>query len=122
MTSPAHLARIAAGVAVLVALIVLGAMLTPPYFENMRFQRYLDTVVERNVAPDVLRAEIVNKAAQLGLPLHSGDIHITRSGNGIQVDIIDADAVDEVHLVARRRIAQQAKRRQMRCWHRYLTW
>jgi hypothetical protein len=70
------------------------AALTPPYFENMEFQRYLDQTVERSQSPDVLTADIVNKAAQLGLPVHAGDVHVTRRGNGLHVDIIYVIRVD----------------------------
>ena len=60
----------------------------------MKFQRYLDAAVDRATNPDVLRAEIVNKAAQMGLPVHEGDVHVVKSGNGMRVEIVYVIRVD----------------------------
>ena len=69
-------------------------MLIPPYFENLQFQRYLDSAVQTPGPPDTLRAAIVNKADQLGLPVRLGDIRITPSGKGVRVDIVYVIRVD----------------------------
>jgi len=86
--------RVGAAIAVLLVLIVIGAMLIPPYFENMRFQNYLDDVVTTKRSPDMLRAVIVNKAGQLGLPVREGDIRIIPTGNGVHVEIVYVIRVD----------------------------
>lgn len=86
--------RVGAALAVLAVLIAIGAMLIPPYFENMQFQRYLDDVVTTQRSPDMLRAVIVNKAGQLGLPVREGDIRILPTGNGVHVEIVYVIRVD----------------------------
>ncbi len=86
--------RVGVAVVALVVLAAIGVMLIPPYFENMRLQRYLDTVVQGQRPPDMLRAEIVNKAGQLGLPVREGDIRVVPKGNGVRVDIVYVIRVD----------------------------
>ncbi len=94
MTQAAHRWRVLAGVGVLVALVVVGGSLVPPYLDNMKFQRYLDRAVEHAASPEILQAEVLNQAAQMGLPVHSGDVHVSRSGNGIRVEIVYVRRVD----------------------------
>lgn len=94
MNPNVHRWRIAAGVGVLVILAAVAAALIPPYFDNMQLQRYLDDAVELAQSPDLLRADIVNKAAQLGLPVRTGDVRVTRTGNGLRVDIVYVIRVD----------------------------
>ncbi len=84
----------AAGVAVLVGLIAIGAALVPPYFRNMEFQQYLNEAVDRTKEPDALVADVVNHAAQQGLPVRSGDVHATKTANGLRVEIIYVIRVD----------------------------
>lgn len=94
MTPAAHRWRIIAGVGVLVVFLVVIGELIPPYFQNFQYQRYLDGAVERAQSPDALVADVVNKAAQMGLPVSLGDVHATRTGNGLRVDIIYIIRVD----------------------------
>ena len=93
MTS-AHRWRVAAGVGVLIVFLVLCGALIPPYFRNMEFQRYLDRAVQRTQSPDGLVADVVNKAGQLGLPVRAGDVHVTRTGNGLRVELVYIIRVD----------------------------
>ncbi len=83
-----------AGLGVLVLLIVVTSALVPAYFENMEFQRYLDSAVQRSQSPEGLVADVVNKAAQLGLPVHAGDVHVTKTENGLRVELIYIVRVD----------------------------
>lgn len=94
MTGSAQRWRVAAGVGVLLALALIGGALIPPYFDNMKFQRYLDAAVDRTGNPDVLRAEIVNHAAQMGLPVREGDVRVTKTANGMRVEIVYVIRVD----------------------------
>lgn len=94
MTQTGHRWRMVAGVGVLVILIAMSVALVPAYYRNMEFQRYLDGAVERNQSPDALVADIVSQAAQLGLPVRAGDVHVTRTGNGLRVDIVYIIRVD----------------------------
>jgi len=94
MTPAAHRWRVIAGVGVLVVFLVVVGALIPPYFENLQFQRYLSRAVERVESPDALVADVVNKAAQMGLPVRAGDVHASRTENGLRVDIIYIIRVD----------------------------
>lgn len=94
MTRAAHRWRVAAGVGVLVVLVLIAFALVPAYLQNIQLQRYLDGAVERNSSPDALVADVVNKAAQLGLPVRAGDVKVTRAGSALRVDIIYIIRVD----------------------------
>ncbi len=94
MTAAAHRWRVIAGVGVFVVFLVVFGALIPPYFENFQFQRYLDRAVERVESPEALVADVVSKAAQMGLPVRTGDVHASRTENGLRVDIIYIIRVD----------------------------
>jgi len=83
-----------AGLAVLGAILFIGAALIPPYLKNMRFQRYLDDAVETRQKPETLQAAIVNRAAQMGLPVRSSDVRIEPKPNGVRVEILYVVRVD----------------------------
>ena len=82
------------GVAVLVVFLVVAIAVVPPYVRNWRFQGYLDDVVERPLAPEVVQAVVLSKAGEMGLPVRTGDVRVTRSGNGVKVDIVYVVRVD----------------------------
>ena len=86
--------RVAAGIGVLLVLVYVFIALAPPYAANLRFQRYLDGLVENPQAPEIIQAAVVNRAAQLGLPVRSGDVHVSREGNGVRVEIVYVVRVD----------------------------
>lgn len=94
MTRSVHRWRVGAGVGVLLALALVAGALTPPYFANMRFQRYLDEVVETAASAEVLRAQIVSKAAQMDLPVRVGDVRVRRRETGFRVEIVYVVRVD----------------------------
>jgi hypothetical protein len=78
----------------LVLLALVAIALIPPYYLNYQFQQYLHTVVDRPQSPERMQASIVDKAARLGLPVRSGDVRVTRSGNGVRVEIVYVVKVD----------------------------
>lgn len=84
--------RVAAGVAVLALLAIVGVLLIPPYMENWRLQQYLnDLSADPATAQkqlETVRANVVNKAAELGLPVHSDDVKVLRSGDAIKVEVL----------------------------------
>jgi hypothetical protein len=94
VTRSAHRWRVMAGVGVLVVLAIMAGALIPPYFRNLEFQRYLDRAVERTGSPEILVADVVNRAAQLGLPVRASDVHAIRNGNGLRVEIVYIIRVD----------------------------
>jgi hypothetical protein len=88
----ARLARVIAGVAVLLILAAIGVVLTPPYVENWKLQRYVNELIDDPATagqpPETTRAKVVNKAAALGLPVHDDDVQVTRSQNAVRIDVL----------------------------------
>jgi hypothetical protein len=84
--------RIAAGAAVLGVLALMSALLIPPYVKNWKLQSYLDSIAEdpasASKAPDVLQANVLNRAAELGLPVHSEDVHVKRTGSALHIEVL----------------------------------
>jgi hypothetical protein len=79
--------RTIGGIAVLVMLVLVGILLVPPYVENWKLQQYLnDLDADEATAQkplEVIRANVVNKAGELGLPVHTEDVRVTRSGDRV---------------------------------------
>ncbi|HLK18897.1 MAG TPA: hypothetical protein VKT81_08070 [Bryobacteraceae bacterium] len=90
--------RTLAGVAVLVLLGLILVRLTPPYFENWKLQRYLnDLADDPEIAkrpPDLVRSDILNKSASLGLPVHGGDVQVSRFENALKIEVLYIVHVD----------------------------
>lgn len=84
--------RIAAGVTVLLLLVLFAVRLLPAYLLNLEFQRALAEIVARPAtaaAPDdMLRAEVVNRAAGLGLPVRLTDVGVKRSDRRIEIEVL----------------------------------
>jgi len=89
------LSRKLAGVVVLLALGVIGAILLVPYGKNFQYQNALDDIVGTATNADALQASAVDKAAALGLPLKSSDVRVIplKSG-GFKVEAIYLVHVD----------------------------
>jgi len=83
--------RQAAGIAVLAILAFLGARLIPIYLHNQELQRYVEEVTHRAAAPtssdDVLRAWVLEKAADLDLPVAADNVHIQRTSGSVRMDV-----------------------------------
>ncbi|HTT66342.1 MAG TPA: DUF4845 domain-containing protein [Bryobacteraceae bacterium] len=83
--------RQAAGIAVLAVLVILGARLIPIYIHNQELQQFVEDVTHRAAAPtssdDVLRSWILDKAADLELPVTADDVHIQRSAEQVRIDV-----------------------------------
>ena len=82
-----------AGFAVLAALLCwLRFCCFRPYFENWKFQQYLNDLSAdagtSTKSPEVVRANVVDKAGQLGLPVHSDDVRVTRDGQALRVEVL----------------------------------
>jgi hypothetical protein len=82
----------AAGSAVLLVLLLLAARLFPAYLLNLEFQRALDETVQQAAGSatldDVLRAEVVNRAARLGLPVRLTDIRVKRAERRLEIEVL----------------------------------
>ena len=83
--------RQAAGVAVLAILAFLGARLIPIYVHNQELQQYVDGVMRRPAAPktsdDVLRSWVLEKAADLDLPVAADNVHIERAPQSVRIEV-----------------------------------
>ncbi len=90
--------RIAVGVLVLAALALFGVNLIPLYYHNYQLQEFVSATTQRvgteTKSDDFLRESVVDKAASLQLPVKVGDVHITRSGGGLRIDVRYAVRVD----------------------------
>jgi hypothetical protein len=83
--------RIAAAVAVLVALAGFGALFTPTYFHNLQLQSYVEELARNAAAapqPDqALRANVLKKAAELDLPVKADNVQIQHRPEGLRIDV-----------------------------------
>jgi hypothetical protein len=84
--------RLIAGASVLVILIVLGVVLTPPYAANWELQSYVNDLVEDSSTSkrpaQIVREQVVNKAAALGLPVRDDDVHVRISEGRVKIDVL----------------------------------
>ena len=85
--------RVIAGIAVLIMLVLVGVLLVPPYVENFKLQRYLNDLDADEATArgggGVIRANVVNKASELGLPVHGDDVRVVRSGDGaLKIEVL----------------------------------
>jgi hypothetical protein len=84
--------RIAAGVGVLVVLVLIGVLLAPPYYHDWQLRGYLQALVSdpatANRSVDLIRALVVDKAAGLGLPVRMPDVHVTRNNGRVTIEVV----------------------------------
>lgn|SRR5689334_24108756 len=90
--------RVLAGIAVLVILGAMAVPLLPPYLENWKLQQYLNELMEdpatAGKSPETIRANIVNEAGALGLPVHADDVRVKRSDKAFKVEVLYVVHVD----------------------------
>ncbi len=83
--------RLAAGIGVLACLAFFAVRLAPFYIHNYQLQQYVEGVTQRvenrEKADDLLRTWIVEKAADLQLPVKAENVHVKRSGEGLRIDV-----------------------------------
>jgi hypothetical protein len=83
--------RLAAGIAVLAVLVFLGAELLPIYLHNLELQQFVEEVTHRRAAPQtpdgLLRARVLDKAAQLGLPVTADNVRIERAPERVRIEV-----------------------------------
>jgi Domain of unknown function (DUF4845) len=98
MRSGAQFWRVAAGIGVLVVMAAIGVLLIPPYIENWKLQSFINQLAEdpaiAQKPPEMIRANIVDKAASLGLPVHTDDVRVTKSGDAFRIDVLYVVHVD----------------------------
>ena len=83
--------RVAAGAAVLAALVLIGIRLIPIYIRNIELQQFVEEVTHRATTPtssdDVLRTWVLDKAADLDLPVKATNVQIERSADTVRIDV-----------------------------------
>ncbi|MBS1856614.1 MAG: DUF4845 domain-containing protein [Acidobacteria bacterium] len=83
--------RIAAALAVLAALLGFTAVFAPIYVDNLRLQSHVSALTREAGAAgqsdDALRDLVVAKARELNLPVAASNVHITRSADGVRIDV-----------------------------------
>lgn len=98
MRSGAQVWRVGAGVAVLLLMLTIGLFLIPPYIENWKLQSFINQIAEDpgtvKKPAEVIRANIVDKAATLGLPVHIDNVHVTKNGDAYKIDVLYVVHVD----------------------------
>jgi hypothetical protein len=84
--------RIAAGIGVLVLFVLIGILLAPPYYHDWELQRYLHALAHDpatgNRSTNLVQALVVDKAASLGLPVRTADVHVLRVKDKIQIEVL----------------------------------
>jgi hypothetical protein len=83
--------RIAAGCLVLAALAFSAILLTPVYVRNLKLQNYVDGITHSvgidKESDQELRAQVLDRARRLDLPVTEDNVHIVRSVEGLRIDV-----------------------------------
>lgn len=83
--------RIAAAVLILAGLLAFLAMFAPIYFRNLELQSYVSgltrTAENEQKSDDLLRTWVLDKAHELNLPVAADNVHISRSTEGLHIDV-----------------------------------
>jgi hypothetical protein len=91
-------ARLLAGAAVLLILLIVGVLLIPPYAANWRLQSYINDLADNPAtaknSADAVRSQVLNQAAGLGLPVHGDDIHVSVAQGAVNIGVLYIVHVD----------------------------
>jgi hypothetical protein len=83
--------RVAAAGVVLAALIFLLAVFAPYYVRNLRLQNFVSATTQRvearTTSEEALRASVLDKARQLGLPVTADNVQVRRTPEGPRIDV-----------------------------------
>src|SRR5437773_553711 len=83
--------RLAAAAAVLATLAGFTAMFAPIYIHNLQLQNYVAKITlsaeSQRRSDGELIAVVLQKAAALDLPVRADNVHITRSPEGLRIDV-----------------------------------
>ena len=90
--------RVAAGFVVLLLLLLFAGRLLPLYFHNYQLQQFVahttQSVGNQTVSDDLLRTRVVERAAELDLPVKVDNVLIKHSEGGVRIDVRYAVRVD----------------------------
>lgn len=83
--------RLVAAAVILILMAVLLSAFAPYYFRNLELQNYVSGIthrVEAKASSDqALRSMVLEKARQLQLPVTEDNVHVTRRGQELHVDV-----------------------------------
>jgi hypothetical protein len=83
--------RLAAGIAILAGLVFFLSIFAPYYFRNLQLQNFVSgithTGANQTKSDDVLRTWVLDKAHELELPVVEDNVHISRSPEGMHIDV-----------------------------------
>ncbi len=83
--------RIAAALVVMAGLAFFAIRLTPIYVRDRQLQSFVADVAAQPGTPakpdEALRAQVLEKARALDLPVKPGDVKIVRSPDGLRIDV-----------------------------------
>jgi hypothetical protein len=69
----------------------LLAGLTPPFLRNLRLQRYLEALTQTPAVatqpPERTRAQVLQRAAELGLPVEASGVRVEPSGAAVRISV-----------------------------------
>lgn len=91
--------RTALAVAILAALVFFCALLAPAYWRNWQFTGELETICRERapsqVAADIVRAQVQDRAAQMGISLRHEEIRVTGPAGGrLEIEVFYVVRVD----------------------------
>ena len=83
--------RIAAALAVVAGLGVLGVRIGPIYIHNLELQSFVGRLMARpenlSQGDDALRQQVLERAQSLNLPVRGDNVQIARREGGVRIDV-----------------------------------
>jgi hypothetical protein len=93
-------ARKATGILILVAMVVLGAAMLPPYIENFSVQQWLEDYTHNPAnaqrPADLIKVDLIEGASRKGIAVQPGEIRIRQSGGQLGIEMRYVVPVDLV--------------------------
>jgi len=83
--------RIAVAILILAILGFFAVLFSPIYFHNLQLQNFVagltQTAAGQTQSDDAVRAQVLDKARQLNLPVTADNVHVYHSQNGLRIDV-----------------------------------
>jgi hypothetical protein len=90
--------RLAAGMAVLLILVLVAVLLIPPYTSNWRLQNYVNDLADdpgtAKRPSGAVQADVLSQAASLGLPVQGDDVHVGIAEGAVKIEVLYIVHVD----------------------------
>ena len=98
----------------LAVFVYVCAVLLPYVLHNLRLQRYMENLARSadsaTRSPDALRAQVLERARQLDLPVKAQDVQVESSGAALEISVRYVVAVDFPGYTAKMHFAPSAGR------------